>query len=81
MMKNVENTFLHHAVMQTEPPSLPVSQLFPDGQYPVGQILDHPIAHTDVKAKERVSSEEARAIDRLQLDMYNEIRCSAVTPQ
>jgi len=65
------------AAIQTEPPSLPVSQLFPDGQYPVGQILDHPIAHTDVKAKERVSSEEARAIDRLQLDMYNEIRQAA----
>ena len=27
-----------------------------------------------MKAKDRFSSEEARAIDRLQIDMYNEVR-------
>jgi len=62
---------------QTDPPTLPISQLFPNGQYPVGQIMDHPIAQTDAKAKDRFSSEEARAIDRVQLDMYNEIRQAA----
>jgi len=62
---------------QTDPPSIPVSQLFPGGQYPIGQIMEHPIAQTDAKAKDRFSSEEARAIDRLQLDMYNEIRQAA----
>merc|ERR1711970_224785 len=62
---------------QTDPPTIPVSQLFPNGQYPIGQIMDHPISQTDAKAKDRFSSEEARAIDRLQLDMYNEIRQAA----
>ena len=62
---------------QTDPPTIPVSVLFPNGQFPVGQIMDHPIAQTDAKATDRFSSEEARAIDRLQLDMYNEIRQAA----
>ena len=64
-------------VQQTDPPSLPVSQLFPDGNFPVGQIMDHYIAQDDRKAVDRFSTEEARAIDRAQIDMYNEIRQAA----
>jgi len=63
--------------IQTDPPSVPVSELFPDGNFPIGQILDHPISNDDSKAKNRFNSEEARAIDRLQIDMYNEIRQAA----
>ena len=62
------------AKTQTDPPSIPVSELFPSGNYPEGQIMDHPIANDDSKAKDRFTSEEARALDRAQLDMYNEIR-------
>jgi len=62
---------------QTDPPTLPVSDLFPDGNFPEGQILEHPNAQNDQKAKDRYTSEEARAVDRLQLDMYNEIRQAA----
>ena len=36
---------------QTNPPSVPISQLFPNGQFPEGQILDHPIAANDATAK------------------------------
>ena len=64
-------------VQQTDPPSLPVSQLFPDGNFPEGQVMEHHIANDDKKAADRFSSEEARAIDRAQLDMYNEIRQAA----
>ena len=62
---------------QTDPPSLPVSQLFPDGNFPIGEIMDHHIAKDDRKAADRFSSEESRAIDRAQIDMYNEIRQAA----
>ena len=62
---------------QTNPPTVPISQLFPAGQFPVGQILDHPIAANDATAKTRFSSEESRAMDRIQLDMYNEVRQAA----
>jgi len=62
---------------QTDPPSLPVADLFPSGNFPVGQIMDHPIGQNDQTAKNRFNSEEARAVDRLQLDMYNEVRQAA----
>ena len=59
---------------QTDPPSIAISELFPSGNFPEGQIMEHPIANDDSKAKQRFGSEEARALDRAQLDMYNEIR-------
>jgi len=64
-------------LVQTSPPTIPIKDLFPSGQFPEGQIMEHPIGENDAKAKDRFSSEEARAIDRLQLDMYNEIRQAA----
>jgi len=64
-------------VVQTEPPSIAIKDLFPNGNFPEGQIMEHPIAQTDTTAKNRFTSEEARAVDRLQLDMYNEIRQAA----
>ena len=36
---------------QTDPPSVPVSELFISGEYPVGQIMEHPLAANDQKAK------------------------------
>ncbi len=29
-------------LQQTNPPSIPISELYPDGNYPEGQILEHP---------------------------------------
>lgn len=62
---------------QTDPPTVPISVLFSGKDYPEGQIMDHPIGNDDAKAKQRFTSEEARALDRAQLDMYNEIRQAA----
>lgn len=59
---------------QTDPPSVAIADLFPNGNFPEGQIMEHPIANDDSKAKDRFSSEEARAIDRANIDMYNEVR-------
>jgi len=63
--------------VQTDPPTIPISELFPNRNFPEGQIMDHHIALNDQKAKERFTSEEARALDRLQLDMYKEVRQAA----
>jgi len=65
------------ATVQTDPPTVPISQLFPNGQFPVGQIMDHPIGQSDTTAKNRFNGEEARALDRLHIDMYNEVRQAA----
>jgi len=75
--KNKKKKKTDEVPVQTNPPTIPVKDLFPSGNFPEGQIMDHPIGQTDSKAKHRFTSEEARAIDRLQLDMYNEIRQAA----
>ena len=31
------------AKKQTDPPSIPICELYPDGNFPIGQILEHPI--------------------------------------
>lgn len=64
---------------QTDPPTIPVSELFPDGNFPIGEIMDHPPATgiDDRMAKNRFTSEEARALDRMHNDIYNEARQAA----
>lgn len=67
---------------QTEPPTVPVSKLFPDGIYPEGEIQEYrdqyalskcPI-HSSCSNNQRITNEEKRAIERLNADMYNEVR-------
>ena len=41
------------ASVQTEPPTVPVKELFTSGQFPEGQIMEHPIALSDTTAKNR----------------------------
>ncbi|XP_043267627.1 methionine aminopeptidase 2 isoform X2 [Venturia canescens] len=67
------------AKQQTDPPTIPISELFPDGNFPEGQIMEHPSAAgvDDRTAKDRFSSEEARALDRSQNDIYMEARQAA----
>ncbi|XP_072941071.1 methionine aminopeptidase 2 [Epargyreus clarus] len=64
---------------QTNPPTIPISELFPDGNFPEGQIMEHgPAEGIDERtAKDRFSSEEKRALDRLHQDIYQEIRHAA----
>jgi hypothetical protein len=42
--------------------------------------MEYPVGQDDLKAKNRFSSEEKRALDRSQLDMYNEIRQVKIKP-
>lgn len=62
---------------QTHPPSVPIAELFPDGNFPEGEIQKHPIFTDDRKAPDRFTSEEKRALDRLHLDIYKELRLAA----
>ena len=57
----------------------PVSNFYPDGNFPVGEIMDYPPAAgiDERKAKDRFTSEEARTIDRVSNDIYNEARQAA----
>ena len=41
------------ASVQTDPPTVAVKDLFPSGQFPEGQIMEHPISLSDTTAKNR----------------------------
>ncbi|XP_074096923.1 methionine aminopeptidase 2-like [Cotesia typhae] len=64
---------------QTDPPSIPIGDLYPDDNFPIGQIMDHPTpSGVDEKtALFRFTTEEARALDRMHNDIYNEARQAA----
>ncbi|KAJ2745121.1 Methionine aminopeptidase 2 [Coemansia sp. BCRC 34301] len=60
------------AAGQTSPPSIPVSQLFPNNSYPVGQICDYVDDN-----KYRTTSEEMRAKDLLNEQQLTDLRRAA----
>lgn len=60
---------------QTYPPSIPVCELYPNGEFPKGMEMLY--GGNDVAAQHRVTSEEKRALERAQADIYNDIRQAA----
>jgi len=62
---------------QTNPPTVPIVQLYPEGNFPVGEEMEYPIVNDSRTAKDRFTSEEKKAIDLSQTDIYNEARCAA----
>jgi len=62
---------------QTEPPSIPLTRLFPDGIYPEGEWQSY---KDDQRWRE--TNEEKRALERSQQEMINEVRqCAEVHRQ
>lgn len=57
---------------QTSPPRVAVSNLFPDGQYPEGEIAEYKNENSF-----RTTSEEKRHLDRMNNDFLNEYRQGA----
>lgn len=58
-------------------PTIPISEQFPNKNYPEGEILMHPKFTDDRMAKDRFTSEEKRTLDRLHEDIYAELRQAA----
>ncbi|KAL5241118.1 hypothetical protein ACI65C_008528 [Semiaphis heraclei] len=58
---------------QTNPPSVPIHELFPTSEYPVGQEVEY----DGRMGKQRITSEEKRAIERSKYDDYNDARRAA----
>ncbi|CAF0992000.1 unnamed protein product [Adineta steineri] len=69
------------SLQQTNPPSTPISDLYPDGNFPEGEILEHPTPKhppTDGSlAINRMTSEEKRMRDMAQTEIYQELRQAA----
>jgi hypothetical protein len=47
------------------------------GVFPVGEEMEYPLVGDSRTAKNRFTNEEKRALDRLQNDIYNEVRLAA----
>lgn len=62
---------------QTDPPSIAIVDLYPDQVFPEGEIMQYCPLKDDRLAKDRFSSEEKRALDRMHNDIYNEVRLAA----
>lgn len=58
-------------------PTIPISEQFPNRNFPEGEILMHPKFTDDRMAKDRFTSEEKRTLDRLHEDIYAELRQAA----
>ncbi|KAB1207082.1 Methionine aminopeptidase 2B [Morella rubra] len=57
---------------QTDPPSIPVTELFPSGEFPVGEIQQYKDDNLW-----RTTSEEKRELERLEKPLYNSVRRAA----
>jgi len=62
---------------QTNPPTVAIVDLFPTGDYPEGEIMQYQVKNDNRTAKDRFTSEEKRALDRMQQDIYSELRIAA----
>ncbi|KAH9381751.1 hypothetical protein HPB48_010570 [Haemaphysalis longicornis] len=62
---------------QTDPPSIPICDLFPDGNFPVGEEVEHPIANDSRTGKNRFTDPEKKAMEGMSQDQYREIRQAA----
>ena len=58
---------------QTDPPTIPVSQQFEKGKFPIGQIMEH----NGEDNKKRISDAELRAKERLMEEDYDKLRRAA----
>lgn len=47
------------------------------GVFPVGEEMEYPLVGDSRTAKDRFTNEEKRALDRLQNDIYSEMRLAA----
>uniref|UniRef100_A0A0E0FEI0 Methionine aminopeptidase 2 n=1 Tax=Oryza meridionalis TaxID=40149 RepID=A0A0E0FEI0_9ORYZ len=59
-------------LQQTDPPSVPIDELFPSGDFPEGEIQQYKDDNLW-----RTTSEEKRELERLQKPMYNAVRRAA----
>jgi methionyl aminopeptidase len=59
-------------LQQTDPPSIPVDELFPSGDFPEGEIQQYKDDNSW-----RTTSEEKRELERIQKPMYNSVRRAA----
>ncbi|XP_020577673.1 methionine aminopeptidase 2B-like isoform X2 [Phalaenopsis equestris] len=66
------NLPLFQSLQQSDPPSIPVDELFSSGEFPVGEIQQYKDDNLW-----RTTAEEKRELERLEKSMYNAVRRAA----
>ncbi|KAM3588060.1 uncharacterized protein V6R79_020169 [Siganus canaliculatus] len=62
---------------QTDPPSVPICDLYPGGTFPIGQECEYPASQDGRSAAWRTSSEEKRVMDKANEEVWNDFRQAA----
>uniref|UniRef100_A0A8C6V1R3 Methionine aminopeptidase 2 n=1 Tax=Neogobius melanostomus TaxID=47308 RepID=A0A8C6V1R3_9GOBI len=62
---------------QTDPPSVPICELYPSGDFPTGEECEYPPSKDGRSAAWRATSEEKRALDRANEEMWCDFRQAA----
>uniref|UniRef100_A0A3B3DFN0 Methionine aminopeptidase 2 n=2 Tax=Oryzias melastigma TaxID=30732 RepID=A0A3B3DFN0_ORYME len=62
---------------QTDPPSVPICELYPNGDFPKGEECEYPPSKDGRSAAWRTSSEEKRALDSANEEMWSDFRQAA----
>lgn len=67
------------AKKQTHPPTIPICELYPTGNFPVGQICEHPVPKgvDSSLAINRMTSEEKKALEVASEDQIKDLRQAA----
>lgn len=69
-------------LVQTEPPTIPVSQLFPDGRYPFGELQTYMTLQDGQRvSRGRENDMQKRVLDETQFEIYNDLRHAAEVSQ
>ncbi|XP_031438520.1 methionine aminopeptidase 2 [Clupea harengus] len=63
--------------VQTAPPSVPICDLYPSGVFPLGQECEYPPSQDGRSAAWRGTSEEKRAMDKANEEMWSDYRQAA----
>ncbi|XP_029969723.1 methionine aminopeptidase 2-like [Salarias fasciatus] len=62
---------------QTDPPSVPICELYPSGVFPVGQECEYPTTQDGRTAAWRTTSEEKRVLDKANEEVWSDFRQAA----
>ncbi|PIO41066.1 hypothetical protein AB205_0183280, partial [Aquarana catesbeiana] len=65
------------AKSQTDPPSIPICELFSSGVFPKGQECEYPATQDGRSAAWRITSEEKKALDQASEEMWLDFRQAA----
>ncbi|KAJ8261789.1 hypothetical protein GJAV_G00158430 [Gymnothorax javanicus] len=63
--------------VQTDPPSIPICDLYSSGVFPLGQECEYPVSQDGRSAAWRTTSEEKRVMDKANEEVWNDFRQAA----